>query len=202
MRLRNDPMADQKLIDSGILIQDFPFQISKNTTIELGMGKGEMITELASLYPNRQFIGVEKFPTVAAKAAKRANELGLKNFLIICEDIVKLPELLDGKVDEIWLTFSDPWPKARHEKRRLTYKTFLEIYENLLSENGVLKFKTDNDKLFDYSEESMRNFGFQLSNITRDFHNHKSSKNNVKTGYETKWSSIGKNINYLEARKK
>lgn len=195
-------MADQKLIDSGILIQEFPFKLSKNTVIELGMGKGEMITELASLNPDKTFIGIEKFPTVAARAAKRAKELGLKNFFIICEDIVKLPELLQGKVETIWLTFSDPWPKARHEKRRLTFKSFLEIYKNLLTDNGVLKFKTDNDKLFEYSVESMENFGLQLSNVTRDFHNHKSSDGNVCTGYETKWSSLGKNINYLEARKK
>lgn len=201
MRLRNDPEADKKLIESGMLINDFPYTLPSNTTIELGMGKGEMITQLAQDNPDHFFIGIEKYATVAAKAVKRAKEMELKNFFVICEDIFKLPELLKGQVDTIWLTFSDPWPKARHEKRRLTYKKFLEIYKALLTDKGVLKFKTDNDKLFEYSVESMKQFGFKLSNVTRDFHNHKASIGNVKTGYEVKWSSLGKNINYLEAKK-
>ena len=201
MRLRNDPEADKKLIESGMLINDFPYTLPANTTIELGMGKGEMITQMAKENPDQIFIGIEKYATVAAKAVKRAKEMELKNFFVICEDIFQLPELLKGQVDTIWLTFSDPWPKARHEKRRLTYKKFLEIYKALLTDKGVLKFKTDNDKLFEYSVESMEEFGLKLSNVTRDFHNHKASVGNVKTGYEIKWSSLGKNINYLEARK-
>ena len=201
MRLRNDPEADKKLEESGMLINAFPFTIPNNTVIELGMGKGEMITQLAQNNPGKFYIGIEKYATVAAKAVKRAQEMELKNFFVICEDIVKLPEILKGQVNTIWLTFSDPWPKARHEKRRLTYKKFLEIYKNLLSDDGVLRFKTDNDKLFEYSIESMENFGFKLNNLTRDFHNHKASTDNVKTGYEIKWSSLGKNINYVEARK-
>ena len=201
MRLRNDPEANAKLIKSGLLINEFPYQLDENTIIELGMGKGEMITELAKANPDKTYIGIEKFATVAAKAAKRAEELELKNFKIICEDIVKLPELLKGKVKTIWLTFSDPWPKARHEKRRLTYKSFLEIYTSILASDGVIRFKTDNDKLFAYSVESMKEFGLKLSNVTNDFHKHEASADNIKTGYEIKWSSEGKNINYLEARK-
>lgn len=202
MRLRNDPNAMQKLEESGYLIQEFPYQINENTIIELGMGKGEMLTGLALLNPNKTFIGIEKYPTVSAKAAKRAAELNLKNFFIISKDIKELPEILTGKVNTIWLTFSDPWPKARHEERRLTYKKFLEIYMSILSDDGVLKFKTDNDKLFEYSVEHMKEFGLRLENVTRDFHKHPACEGNVMTGYEIKWSSQGKTINYLEAYKK
>lgn len=202
MRLRNDPQAHEKLINSGVLIQQFPYKLTKDTIIELGMGKGEMLTELARLNPDKVYVGIEKYATVAAKAAIRAKNLGLTNFFIINEDIAKLPEILDGKINTIWLTFSDPWPKAKHERRRLTYKTFLDLYMQILDDNGVIRFKTDNDKLFEYSVEHMTEYGLKLSNVTRDFHAHEASQGNVMTGYETKWSSEGKTINYLEARKK
>lgn len=200
MRLRNNPNADKELLESGFLIKDFPFQVDKNTIIELGMGKGEMITQLALENPQKNFIGIEKYATVAAKAVKRAKNLKIDNFNVICEDIKDLPDLLKGKVETIWLTFSDPWPKARHEKRRLTYKSFLDLYKKLLTKDGVIKFKTDNDKLFEYSVEHMEEYGLKLSNVTRDFHSHEASKGNVMTGYEKKWSDTGKKINYLEAR--
>jgi len=101
MRLRNNPNADTELLESGMLITDFPYKIDKNTVIELGMGKGEMITQLAANNPNKNYLGIEKYATVAAKAVKRAKELGIKNFRVICQDIKDLPELLDGKVETI-----------------------------------------------------------------------------------------------------
>lgn len=200
MRLRNNPEATNELIESGMLIQNFPYKITEDVIVELGMGKGEMITEMASLNPDKTYLGIERFATVAAKAAKRAEKLGLKNFFIICEDIKDLPELLNGNVKTMWLTFSDPWPKARHEKRRLTHKAFLDHYKAILGSEGTLRFKTDNDKLFEYSLESLEGYGAKLNNITRDLHNFKVITDNVKTGYEVKWSSTGKNINYLEAK--
>lgn len=200
MRLRHNPNAAKQLKESGFLIDHFPYSINKNTVIELGMGKGEMITQLAYQNPDKHYLGIEKYPTVAEKAARRAKNLEISNFKIICQDIKDLPELLKGKVDTIWLTFSDPWPKDRHEKRRLTYKYFLNLYKQILTPNGVIKFKTDNDKLFNYSIDHMKENGLKLSNVTNDFHSHKSSKGNVMTGYEKKWSESGKKINYLEAR--
>ena len=164
------------------------------------MGKGEMITELARLNPTTTFLGIEKYATVAAKALKRAKELNLENFNIICEDIKKLPELIVGKVDILWLTFSDPWPKNRHAKRRLTHSHFLKLYKQILSKDGVLKFKTDNDKLFEFSVEEMNEFGMEIVHITKDLHNTLRTKVNVMTGYEKKWSDSGKNINYVEAK--
>ncbi|MGZ9413581.1 tRNA (guanosine(46)-N7)-methyltransferase TrmB [Mycoplasma sp. Z386] len=200
MRLRNIPNATELLLESEYLITEFPFKVNSNTVLEMGMGKGEMLVQLAQNNPNIMYIGIEKYPTVALKSMKKAKKLNLKNFKIINKDIAELPNLLEGKVDLIWLTFSDPWPKKRHYKRRLTYKDFLNIYQNLLSPNGLLKFKTDNDGLFEYSIESIQEFGANIINLTRDFHNSDLSKNNIMTGYEKKWSDKDKNINYLEVK--
>ena len=200
MRLRNNPNAQVELDASKYTVKEYPFKVNKNVIIELGMGKGEMITELAAQNPDKNYVGIEKFATVAHKAMKRAEKLELENFSIIDKDIKDLPELIEGTVETIWLTFSDPWPKARHEKRRLTYKSFLDHYKNILSEDGVINMKTDNDKLFLYSLESMQEYGMEILAVTRDFHNSKWVEGNVMTGYEKKWSESGKNINFLRAK--
>ncbi|NQZ28816.1 MAG: tRNA (guanosine(46)-N7)-methyltransferase TrmB [Mycoplasmatales bacterium] len=200
MRLRNNPNAQVELDASKYTVKEYPFKVNKNVIIELGMGKGEMITELAAQNPDKYYVGIEKFATVAHKAMKRAEKLELENFSIIDKDIKDLPELIEGTVETIWLTFSDPWPKARHEKRRLTYKTFLDHYKNILSKDGVINMKTDNDKLFLYSLESMQEYGMEILAVTRDFHNSKWIEGNVMTGYEKKWSESGKNINFLRAK--
>ncbi len=200
MRLRNNPNAQVELDASKYTVKEYPFKVNKNVIIELGMGKGEMITELAAQNPDKYYVGIEKFATVAHKAMKRAKKLELDNFSIIDKDIKDLPELIEGTVETIWLTFSDPWPKARHEKRRLTYKSFLDHYKNILSDDGVINMKTDNDKLFLYSLKSMQEYGMEILAVTRDFHNSKWIEGNVMTGYEKKWSESGKNINFLRAR--
>ncbi len=200
MRLRNNPNAQVELDASKYTVKEYPFKVNKNVIIELGMGKGEMITQLAANNPDKYYVGIEKFATVAHKAMKRAEALELDNFSIIDKDIKDLPELIEGTVETIWLTFSDPWPKARHEKRRLTYKSFLDHYKNILSKDGVINMKTDNDKLFLYSLESMQEYGMEILAVTRDFHNSKWIEGNVMTGYEKKWSESGKNINFLKAR--
>ncbi len=200
MRLRNNPNAQVELDASKYTVKEYPFKVNKNVIIELGMGKGEMITELAAQNPDKYYVGIEKFATVAHKAMKRAEKLELDNFSIIDKDIKDLPELINGTVETIWLTFSDPWPKARHEKRRLTYKSFLDHYKNILSKDGVINMKTDNDKLFLYSLESMQEYGMEILAVTRDYHNSEWIEGNVMTGYEKKWSESGKNINFLRAR--
>ncbi len=200
MRLRNNPKAEVELQTSKYIIKNFPFKVDKSVVIELGMGKGEMITQLAARNPEKFFLGIEKYKTVAHKAMKRAEKLGLNNFAIIDRDIKNLPELIQGNVETIWLTFSDPWPKARHEKRRLTYKYFLDLYKNLLTKDGIINLKTDNDNFFEYSLESMALYGMQIMAVTRDYHNSKWIKDNIMTGYEKKWSDSGKRINFLKAR--
>ncbi|WP_322900829.1 tRNA (guanosine(46)-N7)-methyltransferase TrmB [Mycoplasmopsis felis] len=197
MRLRHDNKAQEKLNNSSFYIKDFPVYLNEDYVLEIGSGKGEMISQLAYLNPNIKYIAIEKYPTVALKILKKINELNLKNLSIVTEDAIKLPEILKGKVSTIWLTFSDPWPKNAHEKRRLTYKTYLNLYKDLLSEKGQLFFKTDNDKLFNFSIDSLKENNWEIMFLTNDLHNSKYNDSNIKTGYEIKWSEKGKNINFL-----
>ncbi|SJZ47155.1 tRNA (guanosine(46)-N7)-methyltransferase TrmB [Mycoplasmopsis verecunda] len=201
MRLRFDKNAEANLNVSQFLIKEFPFHLNHNDVLEIGAGKGEMIAQLAKNNPNIRYIAFEKYPTVANKILKKINELGTNNLFIVTKDAANLNELFSGNIDTIWLTFSDPWPKNAHEKRRLTYKTFLAQYKELLTPQvGKLLFKTDNDKLFDYSLESLANNNWDIIDFTRDLHNSKYNENNVRTGYEEKWSAKGKNINFLIAK--
>ncbi|MFV8500097.1 tRNA (guanosine(46)-N7)-methyltransferase TrmB [Mycoplasma sp. VS424B] len=200
MRLRFDKNAESNLNASEYLIKEFPIELNPNDVLEIGAGKGEMIAKLAQLNPNTRYIAFEKYPTVANKILKKINEMGLKNLFIVTKDAANLNELFTGTINTIWLTFSDPWPKNAHEKRRLTYKTFLEQYKSLLSQQGFLYFKTDNDKLFDYSLESLALNNWTIVDYTRDLHVSSYNATNVPTGYEEKWSAKGKNINFLIAK--
>ncbi|MEE3928622.1 tRNA (guanosine(46)-N7)-methyltransferase TrmB [Mycoplasmopsis ciconiae] len=202
MRLRNDKNAQYILDSYEYTAKTFPIVLKNTDVVEIGAGKGEMITQLAKLNPQTTYYAFEKYPTVAAKIVKKAKELQLNNLIIVCKDAKDLSELFTGQCDTLWLTFSDPWPKVRHEKRRLTYKTFLNQYKDILTNQGLLKFKSDNDKLFEYSLESLQNNNWIIINQTNDLHNSEFNQNNIPTGYEIKWSSLGKNINYLEAKHK
>lgn len=203
MRLRNDNRALERLELSNLLIKQSnkKIKLTKKTILEIGMGKGEMITEMANLYPNLTFYGLEKYATAAAKAIKKAKEYSLENFKIILDDAIKIDEIFSGKCDVIYLTFSDPWPKKRHEKRRLTYKTFLEKYAKILTKDGVIKLKTDNDSLYNYSLESFKENNWKIIDFGTDLHGSKYNSKNIKTGYEVKWSGKGKNINFIIAKK-
>ncbi|UUM20663.1 tRNA (guanosine(46)-N7)-methyltransferase TrmB [Mycoplasma sp. 2045] len=200
MRLRYDKNAEVNLANSDFLIKEFPINLKENDVLEIGAGKGEMIAQLALQNPNITYYAFEKYPTVANKILKKINELNLKNLFIVTKDASNLTELFTGKIDTIWLTFSDPWPKKAHEKRRLTYKTFLDQYKQLLSEKGCLYFKTDNDKLFEFTVESLNENNWNIIDMTTDLHSSKYNETNVQTGYEQKWSSLGKNINFLIAK--
>lgn len=198
MRLRNDPSAKKIIDNSKYVITEFPIKLDSDVVLEIGMGKGEMLTQLALNNPNKIFIGIEKYPTVAVKAIKKAQALNLNNFFVVNKDLIDLKDAFSGHVQEIWLTFSDPWPKKRHFKRRLTYKSFLDIYKSILGSKGILKIKTDNDAFFDWSIESIQNYGAKIVYITRDLHNDIKNADNIPTGYEIKWSQQNKNINFME----
>ncbi|QNM93746.1 tRNA (guanosine(46)-N7)-methyltransferase TrmB [Mycoplasma sp. Pen4] len=202
MRLRFDKTAEENIRKSPYFLNEFPIKLQANDVLEIGAGKGEMIAQLAKMNPNTRYIAFEKYPTVANKIIKKIDENNLTNLYVVTKDAKDLNELFEGNIDTIWLTFSDPWPKNAHEKRRLTYKTFLAQYAPLLGENGKLYFKTDNDKLFEYSVESLQLNNWEIIDQTTDLHNSKYAANNVQTGYETKWSQLGKNINFLIAKPK
>ncbi|MBD5788571.1 tRNA (guanine-N(7)-)-methyltransferase [Mycoplasma synoviae GX11-T] len=201
MRLRNDKFALSELNKFKFFIKNYPFNIKEDDILEIGSGKGEMISQMALLNPNQRFIAIEKYPTVAKKIMQKIKELNLENLYISCIDASKLSENFIGKTNTIWLTFSDPWPKKRHEKRRLTYKSFLDQYKFLLKDkNSNFYLKTDNDLFFNYSLESLQENNWNLKFVTGDLHNSIYNETNIKTGYEIKWMDKTK-INFLIASK-
>ncbi len=169
--------------------------------IEIGCGKGDFIVGTAAKEPNVNFLAIERVSDVLVTAAEKVKASGLSNVRVCCVDAKELTEIFAPRsIDRIYLNFSDPWPKARHEKRRLTYRSFLEIYKTVLKEDGAVYFKTDNRGLFDFSLEEFENFGMKLEKLTFDLHNSEYAQGNVMTEYEKRFSSMGVPINRVEAR--
>ncbi|AHH45146.1 tRNA (guanosine(46)-N7)-methyltransferase TrmB [Mesomycoplasma bovoculi] len=198
MRLKNIPNALEKLEELNLLITK-PISVDENWIIEVGMGKGEMIASLAQQNPDQKFLGIEKFPSAAVKIARFVKNQNPTNLFVLCKDLIEVPNWVDGKVNQIWLTFSDPWPKKKHLKRRLTYKTFLNVYQKLLSSNGKLRLKTDSESFFNFSKESLVENKWVIDYSINDISQSYFAQENIQTSYEKKWTEKGKNIFYLEA---
>lgn len=167
--------------------------------IEIGMGKGDFIIENAKRYKNINFIGIEKYDSVVVRAIQKSNELELDNLRLIRLDAIFLDKVFDKEVDLIYLNFSDPWPKDKHEKRRLTSYNFLSIYDKIFKDRARIEMKTDNIDLFNYSLCSLENYGYDICYVTNDLH--KENVYNVMTEYEKKFSSLGVKINKFIAIK-
>ena len=175
------------------------FGNSNPIRIEIGCGKGDFIVGTAAKEPDVNFLAVEKVSDVLMLAAEKVKKSELINVRVCCVDAKELSEIFpEGSIDRIYLNFSDPWPKARHEKRRLTYKSFLEIYKKILKPDGAIYFKTDNRGLFDFSLESFKEFGIRMEKLTYDLHNSEYMEGNVMTEYEKRFSSMGVPINRVE----
>ena len=168
--------------------------------IEIGMGKGTFIKELALAYPNINFIGIEKFDGVVARAINNINENVPSNLRIIKTDAINVKDIFDHEIDTIYLNFSDPWPKKRQIKRRLTSPIFLDAYENVFKHNKVIIMKTDNIDLYAYSIVSLNEHDYKIVDASLDLHSREEF--NVMTEYERKFSENGVRINYLKAIKK
>ncbi len=168
--------------------------------LEIGMGKGQFLLNMALKYPNINFIGVEKFDNVLAKAIEKISSYELDNLLVLREDALNLNEYFNNNIDTIYLNFSDPWPKKRHHKRRLTHEMFLKKYDTLFKKDNHLIIKTDHDELFEFSLISLNNYGYVFNNISLDLHN--TNIPNIMTEYEDKFSKKGSKINYLSCFKK
>ena len=198
MRLRNNPQAKKILNESRYVIsekKDNYFNNGNEIHLEIGTGKGDFIIGMAKQYPKINFIGVEKFGTVLVKALTKLEEEALNNVLFLEIDAKELLDYFESSaISCIYINFSDPWPKKRHYKRRLTYKDFLKLYEKLLVSNGYLKQKTDNSSLFENSIMSFNDFGLKFDMISVDYHNNSASKHNVMSEYEKKFSSLGQPI--------
>lgn len=168
--------------------------------IEIGTGKGQFITEMAKAHPEINYIGVEMQVSVVSMALDRLVEANISNLQLLHVDGSALTNYFaDNEVDQIYLNFSDPWPKTRHEKRRLTFKTFLATDEQILKPNGEIHFKTDNQGLFEYSLASFSQYGMIIQKVWLDLH-HSDYEGNIMTEYEEKFSSRGQRIYRVEAR--
>ena len=168
--------------------------------IEIGMGKGKFIINMAKTYPNINFIGIEKYDSVMVKALNILDEeKKIPNLKLVLTDANDIEEVFKNDVDRIYLNFSDPWPKSKHEKRRLTSKNFLEKYDNVFKGKKEIFQKTDNFDFFEYSRKSFLEYGYEIKNLTYDLHNEDIF--NIPTEYEEKFSAKGVKINRLEAYK-
>lgn len=210
MRLKHVKGAEE-IIKKGIYYIETPKELKGNWSkvfsndnpiyIEIGMGKGDFIIENAIKYPNINFIGIEKFDSVIVRAIQKSNELELNNLKLIRMDAMEIDEVFDKEIDRIYLNFSDPWPKERHTKRRLTSPIFLAKYDKIFKNNKNIIMKTDNNPLFEYSVESLTEYGYKMLYITRDLYKEDIS-DNIATEYEKKFVSKGININRFIAIKK
>lgn len=166
--------------------------------VEIGMGKGKFLMELAEQNPGINYIGIEKYSSVLLRALEKREQLDLKNLYLIRYDAEYINEIFDDQeISRIYLNFSDPWPKDRHAKRRLTSKEFLKKYDLFLKTEGEVVFKTDNRSLFDFSVEESGIAGWELREVTYDLHHSEYVTGNIMTEYEEKFSSEGKPIHRL-----
>lgn len=166
--------------------------------IEIGCGKGQFMMGLAKHFPDINFIAIEKYDSVLVRCLEKVSQDDIPNLKLVLLDALMLKEVFDkGEAEEIYLNFSDPWPKTRHAKRRLTSYIYLDIYRNILASDGAIIQKTDNRSLFESSLESLSQNDWYLTNISLDLH--KTDLFNITTEYEDKWSPKGP-IYRLEAR--
>lgn len=210
MRLKNVKGA-KEIIAKGTHYIDNPYElignwqnVFKNNNpiyIEIGMGKGDFIIKNALQFPNINFIGIEKFDSVIVRAIQKSNELEIENLKLIRMDAERIDEVFSNEISKLYLNFSDPWPKDRHAKRRLTSPKFLSAYDKIFKNNiANIEMKTDNIGLFNYSVTSLKENGYNITYLTNDLH--RENVFNITTEYEEKFSKKGIKINKLEANKK
>ena len=209
MRLRNVPGAREVMVENEYVFTEPEgmcgtwkevFGNDNPIHIEIGMGKGTFITTLAGMNPDINYVGIEKYSSVLLRAVEKQDELQLPNLRFIRMDAENINEVFGvDEVDRIYLNFSDPWPKDRHAKRRLTSRQFFSRYNNILAKTGRGEFKTDNRPLFDFSLEEVEAAGWKLDSVTYDLHNSDMNDGNVMTEYEIKFSKLGNPINKLIA---
>ena len=204
MRLRNVPGSREDIANSDFVIQNPEkhrgeivslFPSKQPLFIEIGMGKGQFITTLAKNNPDINYIGIEKYSSVLVRAIEKQTELELPNLKFIRMDAENINDVFaENEVDGIYLNFSDPWPKDRHAKRRLTSRQFFARYEKLLKPEGKIQFKTDNSALFDFSLEEVEATNFKANEVSYDLHNSEWNEGNVMTEYEERFSAKGNPI--------
>ena len=175
------------------------FQNNNPIYIEIGMGKGQFIIKNAKRYPNINFIGIEKYDSILALALKKIN-IELPNLVMLRLDAFNIDSIFKEEIDTIYLNFSDPWPKKRHAKRRLTSPEFLKKYDLIFKNNNHIVMKTDNKDLFSYSIKTLNNHGYYINHITFDLEKEKDSLN-IMTEYEEKFTKLNNPIYKIDVIK-
>ncbi len=205
MRLRNIPGSRDVIAENEYVVHEektvkgkwnIVFGNDNPIRIEIGMGKGRFICELAMRNPGINYVGIEKYSSVLLRAIQKQEELKLPNLKFIRMDAEEIAEVFGkDEVDRIYLNFSDPWPKDRHAKRRLPSRQFLKRYDSFLKKDGIIEFKTDNRDLFDYAVIEANEAGWNIDSITYDLHNDPvMNEGNIMTEYEERFSSKGNPI--------
>lgn len=209
MRLRNVPGSREYIEASPYAIKNpeelkgkwrelFNKNMDSSFYVEIGTGKGQFISKHAEINPDIFYIGIEKFSSVIIRAIDKVEKLELENLKFIRFDAEYIENIFaENEVDRIYLNFSDPWPKDRHAKRRLTSSNYLKKYNKILAPSGTIEFKTDNRDLFDFSVEQAKESGWNIDVITYDLHNSPYCEGNIMTEYEERFSSLGTPINKM-----
>ena len=204
MRLKHIKNADVIIAASPYLVQnptDYKgkwntlFDNDNPLEIEIGTGKGKFIISLAMDNPNINYIGIEKYDSPLVSAVKKLDGIEIGNLKLICMDAANIEDVFDKEVDKIYLNFSDPWPKKRHTKRRLSSSSFLEKYDSIFKDTKRIQMKTDNDDLYEYSLLSFSEYGYEVIKTDTSY------VDKYTTEYEDKFISLGKNINYIYVEK-
>ncbi len=210
MRLKKIKNAKEDVIMSTYYVADpenhkgkweYLFTNGNPIHVEIGMGKGKFVIGMAKAYPNINFVGIEKYDSVLVRAVEILNQMEeLPNLKLLLFDAENIATIFDKEVARVYLNFSDPWPKARHEKRRLTSEVFLKKYDTIFKNTKEIIQKTDNKEFFDFSLESIKNYGYTIDEYTYDLYA-ENDESNIPTEYEEKFSSKGIKINRLKAHK-
>ena len=209
MRLKNVQNASDIIKQSNFIIMEpnnnkgrwtEVFCNNNPINIEIGMGKGDFIIEMALNNPNENYIGIEMFDSVIVRAVQKLDKKVINNLKLIRMDANYINDVFDNEISKIYLNFSDPWPKKRHAKRRLTSHEFLKKYDGVFKGENIIYQKTDNIDLFAFSIESLSTYGYTLKNVTMDLYNNM-TETNVQTEYEKKFVDKGVKICRLEAYK-
>ena len=208
VRLKNVKGAEETIEKSSYIIKNpvnyknifqSLFHNKKPIHLEIGMGKGNFIINMAKEYPNINFIGMEMYDSVLVRAAQKLEKEDIPNLKLIKYDATYIEELFDKEIDVLYLNFSDPWPKNRHENRRLTSERFLNKYDNIFRDKNIIIQKTDNRNLFEFSLKSFTDYGYKIKEVSLDLH--KEENENILTEYEEKFSSLGYPIYMVKVEK-
>ena len=195
MRLKNNPKAKEIIATSKYVTNDITFDNNNPICLEIGTGKCDFIIGMSQKYPDINFIGIEKYVSVLVSGIKKLEDLEINNLKLMVMDANDIDNIFHNKIDKLYLNFSDPWPKKRHAKRRLTSPNLLKKYDDIFKNKPHIILKTDNKAFFEYSLVSLSNYGYILKEVSLDFND----ENNVETEYEKKFRSKGMPIYHLEA---